>query len=138
MPKIKQQDPENPELTAEFFARAQRGVDHLPAGMQQAIGESRRGRGPQKAPTKEQVTLRLSGPVLAAYRSTGRGWQRRMNADLERTASKIVSPKIISPKLRHRLVHKPSSPIVHGGILKEEASRSAAGGNFRKSAHKKR
>ncbi len=132
MPKPKQ-DPENPELTAEFFARAQRGLNHLPAAMQQAIGESRRGRGPQKAPTKEQVTLRLSVPVLAAYRSTGRGWQGRINADLERTVSQMIGVKV-----RYVLVRKPRLPVVHGGVLREEASRSAAGRSARKSAHKKR
>lgn len=129
MPKPKQQDPENPELTAGFFGRAQRGLEHLPSAMQQAIGQSRRGRGPQKAPTKEQVTLRLSGPVLAAYRSTGRGWQGRINADLEQTASKITQLKV-----RHRPAYKQQAATAGGVILREEAG----GGDFRKSAHKKR
>ncbi|MBV8048044.1 MAG: BrnA antitoxin family protein [Paludibacterium sp.] len=40
-------------------------------------------RGPQKTPTKEQVTLRLSKEVLDAYRATGRGWQSRIDDDLK-------------------------------------------------------
>lgn len=43
----------------------------------------RKGRGPQKAPTKEQVTLRLSRDVLEYLRSTGPGWQTRLSDDLE-------------------------------------------------------
>lgn len=39
----------------------------------------RRGRGPQKAPTKVAVNLRIDPTVLEAYKSTGAGWQRRMH-----------------------------------------------------------
>ena len=77
---------DSPELTEEFFARAQRGLAHLPVPMREAIEGSRRGRGPQKTPTKLQVTLRLSRGVVDAYRRTGRGWQARIDADLQRTA----------------------------------------------------
>lgn len=43
----------------------------------------RRGRGPQKAPAKERVTIRLSQEVVQAFRATGAGWQTRMNAALK-------------------------------------------------------
>ena len=43
-----------------------------------------KGRGPQKAPTKEQVSLRVDREVLEYYRSTGKGWQGRINAALRR------------------------------------------------------
>ena len=92
----RREDPDNPELTGAFFARAQRGVAHLPAPMRQAIEDTqraRRGRGPQKSPTKQQVTLRLSRPVLDAYRSTGRGWQSRIDEDLQRAARRLPAPK---------------------------------------------
>ena len=49
----------------------------------------RRTRGPQKAPTKRLVSLRLSPDVLDAYRGTGRGWQARINTDLERAAKRL-------------------------------------------------
>lgn len=45
------------------------------------IGKART-RGPNKRPTKEQVAVRYSPDVLAAFRATGRGWQTRMNEAL--------------------------------------------------------
>ncbi|MDR0380184.1 MAG: BrnA antitoxin family protein [Candidatus Accumulibacter sp.] len=36
-------------------------------------------RGPNKRPKKEQVAIRYSPDVLAAFRATGKGWQTRMN-----------------------------------------------------------
>lgn len=38
-----------------------------------------RTRGPNKRPVKEQVAIRYSPEVLAAFRATGPGWQTRMN-----------------------------------------------------------
>ena len=43
-----------------------------------------RKRGPQKAPTKEHISLRLDADLVAYFRSTGRGWQTRLNAMLRR------------------------------------------------------
>jgi uncharacterized protein (DUF4415 family) len=43
----------------------------------------RRGkRGPQKAPTKKLVSLRLSPEVVNHFKSTGRGWQTRIDSML--------------------------------------------------------
>ena len=39
-------------------------------------------RGPQKSPRKRPVSLRLDATVIDAFRSTGRGWQSRMNTAL--------------------------------------------------------
>ena len=39
----------------------------------------RRGRGPQRAPTKVLTTLRLDADVLAFFRAQGRGYQTRIN-----------------------------------------------------------
>ena len=36
-------------------------------------------RGPQKAPTKVAVTVRYSADVVEYFKSTGEGWQTRMN-----------------------------------------------------------
>lgn len=41
-------------------------------------------RGPNKLPTKTQVTLRLDQDVLAAFKATGKGWQSRINDVLRR------------------------------------------------------
>jgi uncharacterized protein (DUF4415 family) len=40
-------------------------------------------RGPQQAPTKERITIRLSSEVVAPFRATGDGWQSRMDAALQ-------------------------------------------------------
>ncbi len=40
-------------------------------------------RGPQKRPTKEQITLRLSPVALEHFRNGGQGWQSRINDALE-------------------------------------------------------
>lgn len=50
-------------------------------------------RGPQKTPTKKQVTLRLSPEVLAHFKSKGKGWQTRIDNALK---------KAIKPKRRKR------------------------------------
>ncbi len=68
------------ELTAEEMATAKPFAEALP-GLAASI---RRGRGPNKAPTKTLVSLRLSGQVLEAYKAKGPGWQSRIDADLRR------------------------------------------------------
>ena len=75
-------DPENGELTDQFFARAKRGLNHVPAPLREALKQARRGRGPQRAPTKELVSIRLDPVVLENYRRGGNGWQSRLNEDL--------------------------------------------------------
>ena len=37
-------------------------------------------RGPQKTPTKERITIRLSPEVVQRFRDTGDGWQTRVGA----------------------------------------------------------
>ena len=44
----------------------------------------RRGRGPQKAPTKVLTSLRLDADVLAFFRAQGPGYQSRINDALRR------------------------------------------------------
>jgi len=51
----------------------------LPASVRRKVGV----RGPQKAPTKERITIRLSPEVVARFRATGEGWQARMDAALQ-------------------------------------------------------
>jgi uncharacterized protein (DUF4415 family) len=50
-----------------------------------AAGKVRRPRGPQKAPTKVQVALRLDRDIVEHLRASGEGWQTRVN-DLLRAA----------------------------------------------------
>lgn len=40
-------------------------------------------RGPQKAPTKQTTTIRLSPEVLSAFKGTGKGWQTRVDNALK-------------------------------------------------------
>ena len=69
------------ELTAEDFKHF-KPLDHFPelAKLVRVRGQ----RGPQKAPTKQQVTLRLDRDVIERFRSTGRGWQGRVNEALRK------------------------------------------------------
>ena len=49
------------------------------------VERHRPGRGKQKAPTKEKVTVRLDADIVAHFRSTGRGWQTRLNEVLRKS-----------------------------------------------------
>ncbi len=69
-------DEENPEWTAEDFRTAKPFAEVFP----DLAEKIKRGRGPQKAPTKQMVTLRLDVDVLEKFRATGKGWQSRVNA----------------------------------------------------------
>jgi uncharacterized protein (DUF4415 family) len=75
-------DDENPEWTARDFAEAKRvwEIPELAHLSKRKPGE----RGPQKAPTKQQVTLRLDRDVIERFRSTGSGWQSRINEVLRK------------------------------------------------------
>ena len=44
----------------------------------------RRGRGPQKTPTKVLTTIRLDADVIAFFRAQGAGYQSRINDALKR------------------------------------------------------
>jgi uncharacterized protein (DUF4415 family) len=67
-----------PELTAEDFARARPMKEMFP-DIVEAFERMRGQRGPQKAPTKERVGLRLNPDVVEHFRRTGPGWQSRIN-----------------------------------------------------------
>ena len=66
------------ELTGKDI-RAMRGIGALPASVQRKVGQ----RGTQKALTKERITIRLSRDVVDKFRSTGDGWQTRVDAALQ-------------------------------------------------------
>jgi uncharacterized protein (DUF4415 family) len=73
-------DEDNPEWTAEDFARAI-PFSELPESLKAVL--SSRTRGAQKAPLKERITIRLSPEVVAPFRATGDGWQTRLDAALK-------------------------------------------------------
>lgn len=56
---------DSPELIKEDFARARPFAEALP----ELAASIRKGRGPNKAPTKKRVSLRLSGQVIEAYKA---------------------------------------------------------------------
>lgn len=77
-------DEDNPLWTAEAFAEAMT-VDELPPDLHDAVLAAfpkTKLRGPQKAPTKVAVSLRLSRDVVDHYRATGEGWQTRIDEAL--------------------------------------------------------
>jgi uncharacterized protein (DUF4415 family) len=73
-------DVRSPELTDEQMAKAKPFAEALP----DLAASIRRGRGPNKAPTKKLVSLPLSGQVLDIYKARGPGWRSRIEADLRR------------------------------------------------------
>jgi uncharacterized protein (DUF4415 family) len=74
-------DADNPEWTAQDFRRAKPFAKAFPA-----LAESRRGRGPQKQPTKVAVSLRLTRKVVERFKADGPGWQSRMDKALKKAA----------------------------------------------------
>jgi len=74
-------DPDNPEWTAQDFRHAKPFSKAFPV-----LAESRRGRGPQKEPTKVAVSLRLTREVVERFKAGGPGWQTRMDQALKKAA----------------------------------------------------
>lgn len=75
------QDPDNPEWTEEMFAQARPAAEVMGEATVRSL---MRGRGPQRAPVKESVNLRLDAEVVATLRASGKGWQSRANAMLRK------------------------------------------------------
>jgi uncharacterized protein (DUF4415 family) len=79
------QDPDNPEITEEEFARMRPAREVSPPEFFEAIEEMRRNRGRPKLETpKKLVSLRLDQDVIEKFRATGKGWQSRINDVLKR------------------------------------------------------
>jgi len=74
------------ELTSADF-KAARPFSALPKTLQKKLLALRR-RGPQKAPTKELISIRLSRDVLARFRAGGPGWQGRIDTALKRSLAR--------------------------------------------------
>ena len=73
-------DPNDAEATRAFFAQA----DLIRHGRVVRRGK----RGPQKAPTKKLVSLRLSPEVIDHFRAGGPGWQTRIDGALREAIRK--------------------------------------------------
>ena len=72
-------DGEVRELSAADMAKFRPAAEVLPSSLKKKLGV----RGPQKTPTKERITIRLSRDVVEQFRATGDGWQTRMDAALK-------------------------------------------------------
>ena len=70
-----------PEVTEAMLARAQYRVGGI-------LKPHPRHRGPQKAPTKVALSLRLSPEVVRHFKAGGRGWQTR----IDDTLKKLIVP----------------------------------------------
>ena len=73
-------DPNTRELTDKDLARM-RPADEVAPHIVEAY---RRGRGKQKAPTKDRISICLDADLTAHFRASGKGWQTRLNDTLRR------------------------------------------------------
>jgi uncharacterized protein (DUF4415 family) len=78
---------DSPELTEADFAKARPFSEVFP-GLSASI---RKGRGPNKSPTKKLVSLRLSQEVISHFKSTGPGWQSRIDETLRKAVKRKTS-----------------------------------------------
>lgn len=75
-------DPDNPPLTEEQLMQGihAREVPEKVARLQAKA----RVRGPQKAPLKRDVHIKLDADIVEHFKRDGRGWQTRLNATLRK------------------------------------------------------
>jgi uncharacterized protein (DUF4415 family) len=72
------------ELTRSDIKKFRPADKVLPTSLLEALPKRARGqRGAQRKPTKEPVTVRYSREVLEYFRSTGAGWQSRIDEALK-------------------------------------------------------
>jgi uncharacterized protein (DUF4415 family) len=101
MASRKRADPDNPEWTAEDFARAKKPEEALAADVLSVFKR----RGPQRTPTKIPVSIRLSPDVVTYFKRQGPHWQSR----IDETLKKMVIRGLRAKKSKRRLVPKQSS-----------------------------
>lgn len=86
-------DDENPALTEEQLASLRSASEVLPPELYAKLVARQPGqRGPQKAPTKVPVTLRLDRDVVEAFKAEGAGWQTRINSALKKIVARRRRP----------------------------------------------
>ena len=74
---------DNPEWTKEDFEKARPFAEVFP----ELAEKMRRGRGPQKTPTKTLVSIRLDQDILDRFKAGGPGWQSRINEALRKASA---------------------------------------------------
>jgi len=74
----------NPPLTDAELAQTRPFAEVFPQ-----FAEAVRGRGKQKRPTKQLISLRLNPTTLAAFRAQGPGWQKKIDEVLEKAAKEL-------------------------------------------------
>jgi uncharacterized protein (DUF4415 family) len=77
---------ENPEWTANDFARARPAHEVLPP---EALSVFKRTRGPQRAARKVPVSIRLSADVVEHFKASGPGWQGRIDETLKKAIGRV-------------------------------------------------
>jgi uncharacterized protein (DUF4415 family) len=80
---------DNPEWTKADFAKARPFSEVFP----DLSASIRKGRGPNKSPTKKLVSLRLSPEVVEHFKSTGKGWQSRIDETLRKAVKRKASSR---------------------------------------------
>jgi uncharacterized protein (DUF4415 family) len=95
-----QPDDENPEWTEEDVRRARPLLEVLPG----AMDAMRRARGPQKAPTKQLISIRVDQDVVSALRASGTGWQSRANDALRAYVKRRGLDTLAAPAQKRRRV----------------------------------
>ena len=73
---------DNPDWTDAELGGARPFAELFP----EAAASIKKGRGKQKMPTKVSVTLRLDPKIVDHFKSTGKGWQIRINDALRKVA----------------------------------------------------
>jgi uncharacterized protein (DUF4415 family) len=75
---------DNPEWTAEDFARAKPLSEMISPELFEKLKRLRGQRGPQKQPTKQLISLRIDRDIIEKFKSDGPGWQSRLNETLRK------------------------------------------------------
>ena len=80
-----------PELTKELAKKLRPGSEMLPPDLYKALTNRKPGqRGKQKKPTKKVTSIRLDPEVIDYFKSTGDGWQSRINNFLKAAVTNLT------------------------------------------------
>ena len=104
-PNPEMTDEENPELTDEFFKNA------IPACLSHPdlVEDWERRKGLPRS-VQQVISIRIDQDVVAIFKATGKGWQKRMNAALRMGAEKLGP--YIGESEKKRPVRKKQSVLV--------------------------
>ena len=76
-------DPDSRELDSQWFAQAKPAIDVLPPSIFTELVAMQKPRGRPKTDTPKAYTaIRIDADVLNVFKSTGKGWQTKINAAL--------------------------------------------------------